>query len=138
MKLYHGTSKLSGEDIIRDGVDMRKSTKGYFGAGFYTTPDFSLAKASYADFSDDEGCILMLTIRENARILDLRKPEDWVLFSQCRVKGQPADEMYYVDRFDLHMVEIGIDGITDNSFEGTVIYNPDIIVSIAIQTEKEN
>lgn len=34
--LYHGTDKKSANDIIKRGIDMSKSEKGYFGRGFYT------------------------------------------------------------------------------------------------------
>ena len=119
--VYHGTSKEGAQDIINNGIDMSKSDGGYFGKGFYTTPDPELAKSNYADFSGDEGgVILELQISPEANILDLRDAEDfetWKPFSKL------------IHRPDIHeiLTSKGIDGLWDDSFDGVVIYNPDVI-----------
>lgn len=120
IRLFHGTSIQGAEDIIKNGIDIQKSEGGYFGKGFYTTPDINLAKSNYADFADDEGgAILEFELSPEANILDLRDSDDWdtyLPFAQSREIFKPSHPQA--------MLRAGIDGLYDNSFEGVVIYNP--------------
>lgn len=117
--LYHGTSKTNAEKIEKIGIDMRFSNGGYFGWGFYTTPDYELAKANYGDFNEDDepGAVLELQLDPNANILDLRNEDDWNTWLPY------ADNIYKPNLWQL-LVANGIDGLWDNSFEGVIIYNP--------------
>jgi hypothetical protein len=122
-KLYHGTDIESAMDIQKNGVDISKGYGGYFGWGFYTTPDFDLAKSNYADFSDDEegGVILEFELLPTANILDLNDSDDFELWK--KYSKRINDENLYKE-----LTEIGIDGLWDNSFDGVVIYNPKVLV----------
>jgi len=121
--VYHGTSVEGARDIEENGIDMDKSTKGYFGTGFYVTPDKELARSNYASFSDDEGgVVLEFKIIKKGRVLDLRNEGDWIKWRDSgldRLKGR--------DGFDKIAVKAGIDGLYDNSFGGYVIYNPGVL-----------
>lgn len=45
MKLYHGTTSSSKDNILKNGIDVKYSHKvGDFGIGFYLTPDLFNAK----------------------------------------------------------------------------------------------
>lgn len=45
MKLYHGTSSISADNILKNGINLNKGNeKVDFGKGFYTTNDFDFAK----------------------------------------------------------------------------------------------
>jgi len=131
MYLYHGTDAKSAENIVKSGIDMNKSDKGYFGRGFYTATDEKLAKSNYADFADDEdapGVVLKFQLNSNAKILDLDNPEDWDEYKSTTWKGIPITELRHRDDFDNVMTDLEIDGIRDEgSFGGIVIYNPDVI-----------
>lgn len=118
-RLYHGTSIEGAQDIQKYGIDIQKSDGGYFGKGFYTTPDFDLAKSNYADFADEEGgAILEFELSPEANILDLRDSDDWDTYlplGQSRAIFKPNHPQ--------EMLRAGIDGLYDNSFEGVVVYN---------------
>lgn len=123
--VYHGTDKKSYEDILKRGIDMNKSSKGYFGKGFYTTPDKDLAKSNYADFTgedEDDAIVIKLRVNENAKILDLRSEEGSEKYMKLKL-----DKELYRDDLDKLMVRNGVDGLVDNSFEGLVMYNPKMI-----------
>jgi len=133
-KLFHGTDIKSAMKIKKNGIDITKGD-GYFGTGFYTTPDFNLAISNYANFAeyDDEeftlekatGVVLEFNIIDNSKILDLRDYEDfekWKRFSNR------------IDNKNLYkeLIKNDIDGLWDDSFEGVVIYNKDILKLIKI------
>jgi len=123
--VYHGTDRKSYEDILKRGIDMEKSSKGYFGKGFYTTPDEALAKSNYADFTgedEDDTVVIKLRVNPKARILDLRSEEGWDKYSKLGL-GKDLNR----DDLDKLMVRNGVDGLVDNSFEGLVMYNPKMI-----------
>lgn len=45
MKLYHGTSNISADNILKYGIDLDKGNEEVdFGKGFYTTNNFEFAK----------------------------------------------------------------------------------------------
>lgn len=122
-KLYHGTDIQSAMNIQKNGVDISKGHGGYFGWGFYTTPDINLAKSNYADFSgvEDGGVVLEFELSKNANILDLRDPDDfeaWKKFSK-----KIYDKNLYKE-----LINVGIDGLWDDSFDGVVIYNPKVLI----------
>ena len=124
--LYHGTDKDSAAQIRQNGLDISKSSGGYFGWGFYTTPDESLAKDNYADFSGEDaesGVVLKFKLNPEANILDLRKPEHfeiWKIYAP----------IYSRPDFYKTIVNDGYDGLFDRSFDGVVIYNPKALTLI--------
>ena len=122
---FHGTSEEGAASIRNGGIDNSRSNKGYFGVGFYMAEDFDLAKSNYADFADDdaEGVVLGFAIKPEARILDLRKPEDFDVYQAISQQGRLVSR----DDFDTVMTSNGIDGLYDNSFGGIVIYNPNSV-----------
>jgi hypothetical protein len=118
--LYHGTDEDSAEHIRKYGLDMSKSSGGYFGYGFYTTPDANLAKDNYADFSGEDaesGVVLKFKLNPDANILDLRKPEHFEIWKKY-------DNAYSRPDFYKTITRDGYDGLFDRSFDGVVIYNP--------------
>ena len=123
--VYHGTSKEAADDIVRNGVDMSKAMGGYFGFGFYTTPDKSLAQSNYADFGreDEESAVVELVINTDAKILDMRDEEDSALYMRVSQNGKLISFM----DFPTKMVEAGADGLFDRSFDGVVIYNSNAV-----------
>jgi hypothetical protein len=128
--VYHGTDLKSAQNILSGGVQIAASTGGYFGRGFYTTPDVSLAKSNYADFAADEenespGAILSFTISSSARILDMRDENDSDFWMRISKRGS----IISADDFDKIMVSNGIDGLFDRSFDGVVIYNPSVLLN---------
>lgn len=125
--LFHGTSMDGARSIVTGGIDNAKSSKGYFGRGFYLASDAELAENNYADFAEDdaEGVTLPVRVSDGARILDLRSPEDWEVY-------QPFAEEVSRNNFDQIMRDNGIDGIFDRSFGGVVIYNPDVLEVIPV------
>ena len=121
--VYHGTNREAADDIVKNGVDASKSTGGYFGFGFYTTPDKALAKSNYADFGredDEESAVVELVINTNARILDMRDEEDSAIYMRVSQNGRLSSST----DFPRKMIEAGADGLFDRSFDGVVIYNP--------------
>ena len=125
--LYHGTDRVSANNIIRYGIDMNKSNGGYFGYGFYTTADKDLAISNYAEFVDDdqEGVILEFRLDSNANILDLRDEGDWDIW--VKYAKNIFDKNLYK-----RLIMDGIDGLYDNSFGGVVIYNPKVLKLIKV------
>lgn len=125
--VYHGTSNDSAINIQKNGIDITKCHGGYFGWGFYTTPDIKLAKSNYADFSDDEndGSILEFKISKRANILDLRDEDDFETWK--KYSNKLSDRNLY----EL-LIRDGIDGLYDNSFEGIVVYNFKILTLLKI------
>jgi hypothetical protein len=122
--LYHGTSKQGAEDIINNGIDIDKSEGGYFGKGFYCAIEFALAKSNYADFAYEEGLDASGAVLEfkvvGGNILDLRDAEDFEIWKQF------ARNIFRPDYYHT-LVNNGIDGLYDNSFEGVVVFNPGVL-----------
>jgi hypothetical protein len=116
--VYHGTDINSAKQIEAYGLDMKYSHGGYFGWGFYTTPDFDLAKSNYAEFNDAEAgaAVLEFQIDPTANILDLRDEDDWDAWLPY------ADNISDKNLWRT-LVRVGIDGLWDNSFGGVIIYN---------------
>lgn len=117
MIVYHGTSKENAENIRKNGLRMSKCTPGYFGKGFYTTPDFGLALHNYA-FSNGE--VLIFEVSQNAKIIDMRTDDGLIKWNDFMVKIG-----HMINRYDFPQlaVKFGIDALYDNSFQGYVFYN---------------
>ena len=130
--VYHGTDREAAEDILRRGVDMSRAQGGYFGFGFYTTPDKSLAQSNYADFGreDEEAAVLELVIRPDAKILDMRDAEDSEAYMRISAKGRGISS----PDFPRQMVAAGYDGLFDRSFDGVVIFNPKAVKVVGISS----
>lgn len=74
--LYHGTDEKSAKSITEDGIDLYSgSLHTDFGPGFYTTPDFDLAKiwakrkgvfsrGAVVSYRVDEGLLERLSVRQ--------------------------------------------------------------------------
>lgn len=127
--LYHGTSHEAARDIIENGIDMDKSTGGYFGTGFYLTHDKDLAKSNYADFAEDEdaddktGVVLKFKLSPSAKILDLDDPKDFEEWKRSKLTEQ-------LWKPDFHRIALrrGIQGVQDlGSFGGLVVYDPSVL-----------
>jgi hypothetical protein len=105
--LYHGTDMKSAIDIKTNGVSNDKSCAGYFGKGFYTTPDFGLAKSNYADFVDDDqaGVVLEFKLSPSANILDLRDGHDWEIWKRY------DKNIVFTNDFYKRATRDGIDGL---------------------------
>ena len=134
--LFHGTSQDGAQDILTNGIDNAKSTKGYFGRGFYMAEDRDLAQSNYADWAeeDDEfgehkpGVVLEVKINPNANILDLRNPKHWEIYKKASKGGSLVSQ----DNFDQIMMRNNMDGLYDNSFGGVVIFNPKSVEVIGV------
>ena len=122
--VYHGTDQESANDIINNGIDSSKFLGGYFGFAFYTTPYPNLAKSNYADFSEDnDGVVLEFSINPDAKILDLRDPDD---FNEYKLTNHPR--YYNTLEGSLRIYnEFGIDAIYDRSNDSVMIFNPKIL-----------
>lgn len=123
--VYHGTSNTAAKEIIKYGIDIDKSTGGYFGWGFYTAIDYELARTNYAEFADEngideKGVVLEFSINPEANILDLRDEHDFYIW-------QPYSQEIYRPHLYKDLVANGIDGLYDNSFGGIVFYNSLVI-----------
>uniref|UniRef100_A0A6M3XDY4 Putative poly(ADP-ribose) polymerase n=1 Tax=viral metagenome TaxID=1070528 RepID=A0A6M3XDY4_9ZZZZ len=127
--LFHGTESTSAEAITSKGIDNAKSTKGYFGRGFYMASDYNVAKDNYADFAEDEdaaSAVIAVKVSLKARILDLRDEKDSEIYMKVSQNGRLIGN----DNFDKLMVRNKIDGLFDRSFGGVVIYNPKVLEPI--------
>lgn len=125
--LFHGTDLESAKDIKKYGIDISKGSGGYFGWGFYTAPDFNTAKDSYADAVEDgqQGVVLEFKLLDGANILNTNVPEDFEIWKQY-------GKHVYDRNLYKTLIRKGIDGLWDNSFEGIVIYNPNVIKLVKI------
>ena len=128
--VYHGTGKKDADDIQKNGIDMYKSEKGFFGRAFYTTPNKNLAVANYAKFSDDEdsgekGEILEFRVKSGARILDLShgNQKDWDRWMIVSGQGKQISG----DDFHNDMQSNNVDAIYEPSIDSLVVYNPKIL-----------
>jgi hypothetical protein len=126
--VYHGTDSNSARDIMRNGIDISKVSGGYFGWAFYTTEDYNLAKSNYADWAEEEdvegeGVILKFKVDPSAKILDLRREDDWDFY----VKTQ-HDKHYHTLRGSLRIYnQFGVDAIYDRSNNSLMVFNPKIL-----------
>lgn len=123
---YHGTDKISAEDISKNGVNISKVESGYFGKAFYIADDKETSQA-YANENAEDGVVITLDVDDNAKILDLSTPDGWDKYSNLKWRGIPVTELLYRNDIDKIMLSLGVDGIKDNSMGGTAIYNPDVI-----------
>jgi hypothetical protein len=126
--VYHGTDPGSAADILERGILMDASHKGYLGQGFYVAEEASLARSNYAEASEDgEGAVLAMTIREGARILDLRNGEDAKNWTESGLAARVPE-----DGFARLARRIGVDGVYDRSVGGLAIYNPDVLEGVRL------
>jgi len=133
MVVYHGTDEKSARNIAEKGIRIEASSKGYFGMGFYTTPNAALAKSNYADFADDDdgaGVVLAFEVSPQARLLDLRRSKDWDKWAALSYEGRKATDLMFRDDFHKVMQSLKIDGLYDESFEGWVFYNPKVLTLV--------
>lgn len=140
MIVYHGTSEAAALDIAKRGVRIEASSKGYFGMGFYTTENKTLAKSNYADFADDDegaGVVLEFKVSPRARLLDLRKPKHWEKWASLTYRGRKVTEYLSFDNFHEVMQAVGVDGLYDESFEGWVFYTPKVLRPAHVMTNPQ-
>lgn len=124
--VYHGTSGDAARDILTHGIDMAASHRGYLGQGFYVSPDHDHARSQYAQMADDApGAVISAMIADKARILDLRNPADFCVFTSCGIARKIADP-----DCARHICDHGIDGIYDRSVHGLAIYNPEVLMDL--------
>lgn len=116
MPLFHGGEQSDIDSIINDGLDIDKSSIGYFGKGFYCATDAQLAISNYANFADNPAAVA-LTLKPGANILDLRKETDFKVY-QAHI-----EKVMHLEDLPERMRVLKIDGIYDRSFGGLVIYN---------------
>lgn len=127
--VFHGTSGEFAQDILENGVNMGSSGMGYFGEAFYVADDRELARSNYAEFSDDEGpgAVLGMTIREGARILDLRNAEDAQAWDTSGLGARTGQR-----GFARLARQAKVDGVYDRSVGGLAIYNAQVLEGIRI------
>lgn len=124
--VYHGTGAAAADDILSDGVDLSLCGKGYLGQGFYVAEEVGLARSNYADFSEEgAGAVIAMTIREGARILDLRNAEDAKKWDDSGLSARVG-----VDGFAGLARRAGVDGVYDRSVGGLAIYNPSVLEAL--------
>jgi hypothetical protein len=103
LNVYHGTDFESAKDIKKNGLNIDKCERGYFGKAFYVTTDKELAKSNYADFSDDEGgVVLEFEMNPKNKILDLRNSEDWDTFQKLEYKGRNVQSYMGFDEISFY------------------------------------
>lgn len=128
LDVFHGTDQASAADILAHGVNLDASHKGYLGQGFYVAEDADYARSNYADFSGgDGGSVLVMTISESARIIDLRNAEDakrWTALGLGKLVS--ADGFARIARLS------GVDGCYDRSVGGLAIYNTSILEGVRL------
>ena len=117
-KVWHGASQADAEAIMQDGIDVSRSSGGYFGHAFYVADEEDLARSNYADFSDDEGAVLEFCIEDGARILDMRNADDaeaWSRSGLSQWMGNPV--------LPEKARKLGIQGVYDRSVGGLAIFD---------------
>jgi hypothetical protein len=129
LAVYHGTDLEAAKDIKKNGLNLKKCDRGYFGKAFYVTTDKELAKSNYADFSGDEegGVVLEFEMNPINKFLDLRKSEDWDFYQNLKYKGRNIGDFMGFDEFPLIMKSLGIDALYDRSNDAFAIYNINIL-----------
>ena len=128
--IWHGTDHASALDICENGVNMDLSTQGYFGQAFYVAERFEHARDSYAEANDENGAVLRGTIRDGARILDLRNAEDSQAWDRI-------SEQVSRPGFAAIARRAGVDGVYDRSVGGLAIYNAAVIEDIEMALAPE-
>jgi hypothetical protein len=127
--VYHGTACAYADDIVTNGIDIEKGSKGYFGRAFYVADDEALARSNYADFNDEDeqGEVIEVRIRADANILDLRNSSDSALWIATGLQNNLGGD-------DVHLKakKLGIDGVYDRSVGGLAIYNPAILDVVGV------
>jgi hypothetical protein len=127
-EVYHGTDPGSAWDILENGVLMDASHKGYLGQAFYVAEEAGLARSNYAEASEDgEGVVLVATIREGARILDLRNAEDAKIWTRLGLAQRVGE-----DGFARIARRLGVDGVYDRSVGGLAIYDPNALEGVRV------
>ena len=128
-EVFHGSSVEAAQDIVENGVDMSCSGKGYFGEAFYVADERALAVSNYAEFSDGDGpgAVLAMTLREGARILDMRNSEDARVWDASGLGGRIGQR-----GFARLARQAGVDGVYDRSVGGLAIYNASVLEGIMI------
>lgn len=130
VEVFHGTSAEVAGEIVEHGIDMAKSSGGYFGHGFYVADDEALARSNYADFADEDeeaGAVISATIAGEARILDLRNPIDSAEWSKSGL-----EKLFGQASLPSAAVEKGIDGVYDRSIGGLVIFSPIVLEHLQV------
>ena len=129
LTVFHGTDLESANDIKKNGLNLSKCDRGYFGKAFYVTTDEELAKSNYADFSGDEegGMVLKFEMNPVNRILDLRNSDDWEFYTNLKYKGRDMRAFMGFDEFPSIMTSLGIDALYDRSNDAFAIYNVNIL-----------
>ena len=129
LTVFHGTDLKSAKDIKENGLNLSKCDRGYFGKAFYVTTDENLARSNYADFSGDDegGVVLKFEMNPINKFLDLRKSDDWDIYSNLKYKGRAIKDYMGFDEFPLIMKSLGIDALYDRSNDAFAVYNIDIM-----------
>lgn len=123
--VWHGGSLEAAEDIIANGIDMSRSSGGYFGHAFYVADTCDLARSNYADFAGDDdepGAVVQFEIIDGAAILDMRNTadqQDWDASGLNAWLGRPD--------FAMRARRCGIAGVYDRSVGGLAIYDPAVL-----------
>lgn len=129
LNVYHGTDLQSAKNIKKNGLNLSKCDRGYFGKAFYVTTDEELARSNYADFTGDEegGVVLEFEMNPINKFLDLRKSDDWDIYQNLKYKGRNVGDFMGIDEFPLIMKSLGIDALYDRSNDAFAIYNINIL-----------
>jgi hypothetical protein len=129
LNVYHGTDLQSAKNIKKNGLNLSKCDRGYFGKAFYVTTDEELARSNYADFTGDEegGVVLEFEMNPINKFLDLRKSDDWDIYQNLKYKGRDVGDFMGIDEFPLIMKSLGIDALYDRSNDAFAIYNINIL-----------
>jgi hypothetical protein len=129
LNVYHGTDLQSAKNIKKNGLNLSKCDRGYFGKAFYVTTDEELARSNYADFTGDEegGVVLEFEMNPSNKFLDLRKSDDWDIYQNLKYKGRNVGDFMGIDEFPLIMKSLGIDALYDRSNDAFAIYNINIL-----------
>lgn len=126
-RLWHGTTQDAAKDILSYGISLGASTGGTFGHAFYAADTPDLARKVYAAAAEEPGAVLMMSIRDDARVLDLRNSEDAALWTASRLASRlGAPDLPRWAR------AAGIDAVHDRAIGGLAIYNPDILEGICL------
>ncbi len=129
LTVFHGTDLESANDIKKNGLDLSKCDRGYFGKAFYVTTDEQLARSNYADCSGDEegGIVLKFEMNPINKVLDLRDSDDWDVYINLKYKGRKITDFMGFDEFPSIMTSLGIDALYDRSNDAFAIYNVNIL-----------
>lgn len=131
--VFHNTSRAAAERIIAEGVKADLLTPGYFGTGFYVTPNAEYARSHYADSAEDEGAVIQCEIAAfPGMILDLRNPFDSETWLRADLDKSLGAEDFIRQAFARHRIA----GIYDRSMEGLAIYDLSILRSFQIYSQE--